>query len=90
MSHDPNQTTGEPRVEKAIISEQRVEKAIIGDGGFEKKGGYPAGPKPAKGVPPVPQGLRQPRTTPKAQNPNHKADLHPAGQPSRQQVKDGR
>lgn len=42
-------------------SGQRVEKAV-GGGGFEKKGGYPAGQKPAKGVPPVPQGLRQPRT----------------------------
>jgi hypothetical protein len=29
------------------------------DDGIEKKGGYPAGPKPAKGVPPVPQGLRK-------------------------------
>ncbi len=31
------------------------------DNGIEKKGGYPAGPKPTKGVPPVPQGLRKPR-----------------------------
>jgi hypothetical protein len=45
-----------------------VEKAT-GRGGFEKKGGYPAGPKPANGVPPVPRGLREPRTTPKAQGP---------------------
>lgn len=44
-----------------MTREQRVEKATGGGGGFEKKGGYPAGPKPAKGVPPVPQGLRKPR-----------------------------
>lgn len=25
-------------------------------------GGYPAGPKPTEGVPPVPAGLRTPRT----------------------------
>lgn len=31
-----------------------------GEQGFEKKGGYPAGQKPAKGVPPVPQGFRRP------------------------------
>jgi hypothetical protein len=41
----------------------RVENAAIGDD-FEKKGGYPAGPKPANGVPPVPAGLRTPRTPP--------------------------
>jgi hypothetical protein len=27
-------------------------------------GGYPAGQKPTKGVPPVPAGLTKPRTTP--------------------------
>ncbi len=59
MARDSNQGTGGPRVEKKTTS----------GGGIEKKGGYPAGPKPAKGVPPVPQGLRQPRTTtPKAKN----------------------
>jgi hypothetical protein len=31
------------------------------DDGIENRGGYPAGPKPAMGVPPVPQGLRKPR-----------------------------
>jgi hypothetical protein len=51
MAKDPNQRTGGQPVEKATPS---------GDG-IEKKGGYPAGPKPAKGVPPVPQGLRKPR-----------------------------
>jgi hypothetical protein len=38
-------------------------------GGFEKKGGYPAGAKPAKGVPAVPAGLRKPRTSLTAQTP---------------------
>jgi hypothetical protein len=57
MARDSNQGTSGHRVEKAT------------GGGFEKKGGYPAGPKPAKGVPPVPSGLREPRTTPKAQSP---------------------
>jgi hypothetical protein len=40
---------------------QRIETTTLGDDGIDKKGGYPAGPKPAKGVPPVPQGLRKPR-----------------------------
>ncbi|MBW0016396.1 MAG: hypothetical protein JO236_02435 [Mycobacterium sp.] len=52
MAQNPNQGTGGRRVEKAT-----------GGGGIEKKGGYEAGPKPLKGVPPVPAGLRQPRTT---------------------------
>ena len=58
MAQGSNRGTGGRRVEKAA-----------GRDGFEKKGGYPAGPKPANGVPPVPQGLRQPRTTPNAQHP---------------------
>lgn len=41
----------------------RIEKAVINDGDFEKKGGYPAGQKPAEGVPPVPAGLKTPRTS---------------------------
>jgi hypothetical protein len=45
----------------AVGKEQRIETAVPHDDGIEKKGGYPAGPKPAKGVPPVPQGLRKPR-----------------------------
>ena len=57
MTQGSGQGTGGGRVEKTT-----------GGGGIEKKGGYPAGRKPAKGVPPVPQGLRQPRTTPTAQN----------------------
>jgi len=47
-----------------LIAARRVEKAVISDDGFEKKGGYPAGQKPTKGVPPVPAGLRKPRTPP--------------------------
>lgn len=58
MAQNSSQNTGGQHFEKAT-----------GGGGIEKKGGYPAGAKPAKGVPPVPQGLRHPRTTPKAQNP---------------------
>ncbi len=43
---------------------RRIEKAVISGDGFEKKGGYPAGQKPTKGVPPVPAGLTKPHTTP--------------------------
>jgi hypothetical protein len=61
MAQTSNQNTGGHRT-----GGPRTEKAVR-DGGFEKKGGYPAGPKPAKGVPPVPAGLRQPRPRPQAQ-----------------------
>ena len=46
------------------VQGQRVEKANISGDGFEKKGGYPAGRKPAKGVPHVPAGLTKPRPQP--------------------------
>lgn len=58
MAHDLNQADGGRRSEEAI-----------GGARGEKTGGYPAGPKPATGVPPVPQGLRKPRTPSTAQNP---------------------
>lgn len=54
MAHDSDRNGGKGR----------IEKAVIGANGFEKKGGYPAGQKPAKGVPPVPAGLKTPRTPP--------------------------
>lgn len=44
-----------------MARQERIERAVPRDDGIEKKGGYPAGPKPPKGVPPVPQGLRKPR-----------------------------
>ncbi len=44
-----------------MAKQERIERAVPRDDGVEKRGGYPAGPKPAKGVPPVPQGLRKPR-----------------------------
>lgn len=54
MAHNSEHNGGNGRVGKSATS---------GDG-FEKKGGYPAGRKPATGVPPVPAGLRTPRTLP--------------------------
>ncbi|MDV6979140.1 hypothetical protein [Mycobacterium intracellulare] len=42
------------------IARERHGASVEGDE-IEKKGGYPAGPKPAKGAPAVPQGLRKPR-----------------------------
>jgi hypothetical protein len=50
-----------------------VEKAGA-DPGIENNVGYPAGPKPATGVPPVPEGLRQPRKMPSARNSRHSPD----------------
>jgi hypothetical protein len=48
MAHDPHQNNSRRRGEKDSLT----------------GGGYPAGQKPTKGVPPVPAGLRTPRTPP--------------------------
>jgi len=32
----------------------RIEKRVAERGGIEKRGGYPSGPRPQKGTPPVP------------------------------------
>lgn len=47
---------------KKLTQQERIERAVPRNDGNDKKGGYPAGPKPANGVPPVPPGLRKPRT----------------------------
>lgn len=54
--------------EAAGSESHSADHAVMRHWGPQGKGGYPAGPIPAQGVPPVPQGLRTSRIRPRVQD----------------------